>query len=220
MIQLICSAMLFDLDGVLIDSTPAVARVWRWWAKEHGLDPEEVTRHAHGCPSIATVRRCLPDANHELENQRVERAEIEDIDGIVALPGARELLDAIPEDRWAIVTSGTRKLAQVRLRAAGLGIPERMVTATDIKNGKPHPEPYLKGAKLLGVPASACVVVEDVPAGIASARAAGAKVIGVRTTVGDAELRGARADYVVTSCESIQVTTTENSLELTFFEGS
>ncbi len=219
MSQLCCRAMLFDLDGVLIDSTPAVARVWKRWAKKHGLDPDEVIRHAHGCPSIATVRHYLPDSDHETENQEVERAEIEDVDGIVALPGARELLDAIPAHHWAIVTSGTRKLAKVRLRAAGLHVPERMITASDIQNGKPHPEPYLKGAALLGVPASACIVVEDVPAGIASAKAAGATVIGVRTTVADAELLRAGADHIVTDCKAIQVEGVPQGLRVAVREG-
>src|SRR5579863_2708706 len=126
--QIQCSALLFDLDGVLIDSTPAVARVWRRWALEHGFDPEEVVAHAHGRPSLTTVLEYLPDSDHAAENREVERREIEDLDGVVPLPGALELLAGLPQDRWVIVTSGTRPLAEVRIKAAGLPLPLHMVT--------------------------------------------------------------------------------------------
>jgi sugar-phosphatase len=201
MTKITCSALLFDMDGVLIDSTPAVARVWTRWAEEHGFDPAEVVRRAHGRPSITTVREFLPNTNHELENKEVERREIEDLDGIVLLPGSRELLNSLPSDRWTIVTSSTRPLAEVRLRAAGLPMPSRFITSTDISNGKPHPEPYLKAASVLGFPASECIVFEDVPAGIRSGKAAGARVIAFDTTVKNvAELRGAGADWVLRNC--------------------
>ncbi len=125
MTQITCSALLFDLDGVLIDSTPAVTRVWTQWAIAHGFDPDDVVLKAHGRPSIATIRDYLPHADHEAENREVERREIADLEGVVTLPGARELLNALPPDRWTIVTSCTRPLAAVRLRAAGLPIPKR-----------------------------------------------------------------------------------------------
>jgi sugar-phosphatase len=158
-----CSALLFDLDGVLIDSTPAVARVWARWALERGFDPEQVVARAHGRPSLTTVKELLPNADHEAENKRVERAEIEDLDGVVPLPGTLELLASLPRDRWTIVTSCTRALAEVRIRAAGLPLPENFITSTDIVNGKPHPEPYLKGASVLRSPATECIVIEDAP---------------------------------------------------------
>ena len=161
-----CQAILFDLDGVLIDSTRAVARVWHRWAVEHGFDPDEVVARAHGRPSLTTVREYLPHADHAAENREVERREMEDLEGVVLLPGSLRLLTDLPPDRWTIVTSCTRPLAETRLRAAGLPVPERMITSNDIKNGKPHPEPYLKGASVLGFSAGECVVVEDVPAGI------------------------------------------------------
>jgi sugar-phosphatase len=203
MTEITCGAILFDLDGVLVDSTPAVIRVWSRWAIAHGFDPDEVVRKAHGRPSIATVRDYLPHADAEAENREVERGEIEDLAGVVPLPGARELLSALPPDRWTIVTSCTRRLAQTRLRAAGLPIPERLVTSSDIKNGKPDPEPYLKGALFLGVPARDCVVVEDAPAGIVAGKAAGARVIACRTTASDSELKNAGADWIVDNCRSI-----------------
>jgi len=204
-VRIRCSGVLFDLDGVLIDSTPAVARVWRTWATRHGLDPEMVVKRAHGRPSIESIRELLPQVDPEGENRLVERAEIEDVAGIVPLPGAQELLQALPTGRWTVVTSCTRRLAEVRLRAAGLKIPAKMVTASDVGNGKPHPEPYLKGAAALGVGAVDCVVVEDVPAGVRSGKAAGARVIAVRTTARAEELQAAGADWIVDSCRNIAV---------------
>jgi len=161
-----CRGVLFDLDGVLVDSTPAVVRVWAGWARGHGFDPDEVVKKAHGRPSITTIRELLPDADHAAEDREVERREIADIHGVIPLPGAMELLQALPPERWAIVTSCTRPLAGVRIAAAGLPKPRYLVTSTDVEHGKPDPEPYLKGARLLGVPASECIVIEDAPAGI------------------------------------------------------
>jgi sugar-phosphatase len=191
------------MDGVLINSTPAVARVWRWWAIAHGFDPEEVIHKAHGRPSLTTVREYLPHADHAAENSEIERREMEDLEGVVALPGATELLQALPPDRWTIVTSSTRPLAEVRLQAAGLPLPAKLVTSNDIQHGKPAPEPYLKGAAKLGFSAAECVVVEDVPAGIQSGKAASARVIAFTTTVSAAELWAAGADWVLKNCGDI-----------------
>jgi len=214
MTQIICRALLFDLDGVLIDSTPAVTRVWTQWAIAHGFDPAEVVRRAHGRPSIATIREYLPESDYEAENREVERGEIGDLKGVVTLPGARELLSALPPDRWTIVTSCTRPLAEVRLRAAALPIPERLLTCDDVKNGKPDPEPYLKGASWLGVSAKDCVVVEDVPAGIRAGKAASARVIACRTTASESELKAAGADWIVQNCKSMSVSRLDASGEL------
>ena len=200
-----CAAVLFDLDGVLIDSTPAVTRVWAEWAREHNLDPDWVVHHAHGRPSIESIREFLPDADHEAENQVVEHREIHDLEGVIPLPGALHLLSTLPPDRWAIATSCTRDLAKVRIRAAGLPVPRAIITASDIVNGKPDPEPYLKAAGLLGVAATDCVVFEDVAAGIHAGKAAGARVIALRTTVSEEELRSAGADFVVDSCVDVAV---------------
>ena len=198
-----CRCVLFDLDGVLVDSTPAVARVWTGWALAHGLDPGEVVKKAHGRPSITTIRELLPNADHDAENREVERREIADIEGVVPLPGAVELLKALPRDRWAIVTSCTRPLADVRITAAGLPKPKYLVTSTDVEHGKPDPEPYLKGAQLLGVPASECIVIEDAPAGVRAGKAAGAGVLALRTTASDAELLQAGADWIVDDCAKL-----------------
>jgi len=201
-----CLGVLFDLDGVLVDSTPAVARVWSEWAREHGLDPEETVRKAHGRPSIATVRELLPEADAEEEDAKIEHREMNDMEGMVALPGAVDLLSVLPEDRWGVVTSGTRPLASKRLHTAGLPVPKHFVTASDIRRGKPDPEPYLIGVENLGFPAADCVVVEDAPAGVRSGRAAGARVIALRTTARDDELRESGANWIVDDLSKVSVT--------------
>jgi mannitol-1-/sugar-/sorbitol-6-phosphatase len=218
MIQLDCAALLFDLDGVLIDSTPVVARVWRGWAIERGFDPEDVVAHAQGRPSLATVRHYLPNADHDAENREVERREIADLEGIVPLPGALDLLRSLPENRWTIVTSGTRPLAEVRLKAAGLPLPGKMITANDITHGKPHPEPYLKAATMLGFPPSGCLIFEDVPAGIRSGKAAGGRVVAFTTQVQEPALRDAGADWVLSNCADVRLTSANEKLSLTLEE--
>ncbi len=205
MLSIRCRGVLFDLDGVLVDSTPAVARAWAGWAREHGFEPDEVVKKAHGRPSITTIRELLPHADHAAEDREMERREIADVDGVIPLPGALELLRALPLERWAIVTSCTRALAHVRIGAAGLPKPRHLVTATDVKHGKPDPEPYLKGAQILGVPASECIVIEDAPAGIRAGKAAGARVLALRTTASDAELQQAGADWIVDDCAELSL---------------
>ncbi len=198
-----CQALLFGMDGVLIDSTPAVVRVWRQWALERGFDPDTVVHVAQGRPSLSTIRDLLPHGNHELENREVERREIEDLAGIVPLPGAERLLRSLPRQRRAIVTSCPRPLAEVRIAAAGLPVPDLFITASDITNGKPHPEPYLKAAARLGFPSNHCIVVEDVPAGIRAGKAAKARVIGFTTTSPVAELTAAGADWIGPGCANL-----------------
>jgi len=199
------SAVLFDMDGVLVDSTPAVARVWSGWALAHRFDPTEVVRRAHGRPSLVTIRELLPDGNHEAENREVERREIEDIADVIALPGASRLLQAIPESRWTVVTSATRRLATIRLRAAGLPVPKHLITSDDVERGKPFPDPYLKGAEILRVDPGDCFVVEDAPSGIRSAKAAGSRVLALRTTSTDAELLSAGADWIADNLSALSL---------------
>jgi len=203
MILMKCSGLLFDLDGVLVDSTPAVARAWTGWARKHGFEPEEVVKKAHGRPSISTIRELLPHADHAAEDREMERREIADVEGVVPLRGAMELLQALPLERWAIVTSCTRALAGVRIDAAGLPKPKHLITATDVKHGKPDPEPYLAGARILALPASECIVIEDAPAGIRAGKEAGARVLALRTTASDAELQQAGADWIVNDCADL-----------------
>lgn len=200
-----CAGVLFDLDGVLVDSTPAVARVWTKWALRHGFDPQTVVRQAHGRPSVATIRELLPNGDHDAENAEVERGELEDLDGVIPLPGAVELLHAIPPERWVIATSCTRPLALARIRAAGLPEPAHLVTSSDILHGKPNPEPYLKAAQTLGADPMRCLVVEDAPAGIQAGKAAGARVLALRTTARDAELAASGADWIISDLAALRL---------------
>jgi sugar-phosphatase len=160
---------------------------------------------AQGRPSITTIRELLPHANHLAENQEVERREMEDLAGVTACPGAQQLLSRLPVNLWALVTSSTKPLAEVRLRAAGLPIPKLLVTGSDVVNGKPHPEPFLKGAALVGFPPEQCIVVEDTPPGIRAGKIAGARVLAFRTTMPDAELRAAGPDWLADNCSSLSV---------------
>lgn len=209
MTQISCKGLLADMDGVLVDSTPAVARVWTRWARKHNLDAESTVQLAHGRTSLASIRELLPLAEpavHLAENAWMERAEIEDVADVVALPGAKELLAVLAPGQLAVVTSATRALAEVRLRAAGLWEHvHRLVTASDIQQGKPDPEPYLKGAEVLRLPPPDCVVIEDAPSGTRSGKAAGSRVLGVRTTTADAPLLAAGADWIVNDCSSLRV---------------
>jgi sugar-phosphatase len=215
MTKVLCRAVLFDLDGVLVDSTPAVARVWGWWAMQHGFDPDDTVRRAHGRPSLTTIRELLPNADHEAENNEVERREIEDLEGVIPLPGAMNLLHSLPSDRWTIATSCTRDLAHVRVQASGLPLPPNLITADDVRIGKPDPEPYSKAATLLGFDPEDCVVVEDAPAGIRAGKAAGARVLALRTTASDDELRAAGADWIVDNLDSVTLEPTNASGQLT-----
>jgi sugar-phosphatase len=207
--MLTCRAILFDLDGVLVDSTPAVERVWRGWAAEHDLDPDYVVQWAHGRRSIETIRRVAPQMEAAKENLKVERREIEDLEGVRAIEGAAELIASIPPGHWTIVTSATRELALARLGYVGLPLPDNAVTAEMVERGKPHPEPYLKGAAVLGFAPAECLVIEDTAAGIAAGKAAGMQVIGLTTTYPAHELR--EADVVVRSCADIRVEVQTNN---------
>jgi mannitol-1-/sugar-/sorbitol-6-phosphatase len=202
--------VLFDLDGVLVDSTPAVARCWARWSQLHGFNAEVVVRRAHGRPSMVTLRELLPNADHEAEDRQMERWEIEDTDGVIPLPGVLSLLQALPADRWAIVTSCTRPLAEVRIRVAGLPRPKHLVTSADVQRFKPDPDPYLKGAELLKLAPTYCLVVEDAPAGIRSGKASGASVLALRTTEVDPLLSAAGADWIVNDLASVRLAATDN----------
>ena len=209
MTQVLCGGLLVDMDGVLVDSTPAVARVWSRWASKHNMDPEYVVEFAHGRTSLASLRELLPQAEpaaHLAENQWMERAEIEDIADVVALPGAKQLLAAVPPGRLTVVTSATRPLAEVRLRVTHLWEHvAHLVTASDIQRGKPDPEPYLRGAAAIRLAPQDCVVIEDAPSGTRSGKAAGCRVLAVRTTTGDEPLLVAGADWIVNDCSSLRL---------------
>lgn len=207
-----CSAILFDLDGVLVDSTPSVDRFWRWWAAENGLDPETAVNVAHGRRTVETVRILKRELNAEVEAVKLEKMEADRTADVTVMPGAAELLASLPRERWCIVTSGTRYLATSRIAAGKLPTPEILITADDVKNGKPHPEPYLKGAQLLGIEPRHGLVVEDAPAGIRAAHAAGMKVIGLASTYKPEDLSG--ADAVVLSFIELNVVTNGMSIKV------
>ena len=198
-----CEAILFDLDGVLVDSTEVVVRAWRVWARDRGLDAERILKVAHGRKAADTVRLFAPELDAESETRELERIESENLDGVHEIDGARELLSSLPADGWTVVTSGTRALASKRIEHVGLPLPERFVSADDVDNGKPHPEAYLRGAEVLGVRPEACVVVEDAPSGVSSARSASMRVVAVATTYRESDL--GEADVVATSLAGIHV---------------
>jgi sugar-phosphatase len=199
-------AVLFDIDGTLVDSTPVVERTWRTWAREYGVDAEAVLRVCHGRRTEDTVAEFVAPRECAAAVARAQAIESADLEGVVALPGAQRLLDALPRRRWAAVTSGERALMTARLAAAQLPVPEAMICAEDVSVGKPSPEGYLKAAAALGFTAPQCLVVEDAPAGIGAGRAAGAQVLALTTTQKAAEL--ADADVIVTdlTCVSVKLT--------------
>lgn len=198
-----CAAVMFDLDGVLVDSTRSVERQWRIWAREQGIDGDKVMAVGHGVRAVEVIRAVAPHLDAEAEVKKLESREADDRDGVVVMPGAVELVRAIPEGGWGVVTSGTRLLASARLRLTGIPVPKVMVTAEDVANGKPRPEPYLKGAELLGVDPAECLVIEDAPAGIQSAHAGGMKVIALSSTYPAPAL--SEADAVVEKLSRIRV---------------
>jgi mannitol-1-/sugar-/sorbitol-6-phosphatase len=182
-------AILADLDGTLVDSVASSERAWSAFARRRGLDEEETHRFAMGRPTRETVALLVPAAERDSEQEQIDRDEVDDAGSVVAYPGAAELLvGPIP---IAIVTSGSTELATARLRGAGLEAPAVLITADAITHGKPDPEPFLLGARGLGVDPARCLVLEDAPPGIASGRAAGIPVVAFRTTHPDAELEGA-----------------------------
>jgi sugar-phosphatase len=163
------AAILFDLDGVLVDSTRSVDLEWRAWGRRKGVDGDTIMAIAHGVRSLEVIQRVAPHLDAEAEVRELESREANHQEGVSVMPGAVELVNSIPEGRWGVVTSGTRLLASARLRFCGLPVPKVLVTADEVTHGKPHPEPYLKGAERLGVEPAECLVIEDAPAGIQAA---------------------------------------------------
>ncbi|MFH9402251.1 HAD-IA family hydrolase [Streptomyces sp. NPDC017638] len=178
--ELVCRAVLFDLDGVLVRSEAVVERSWTAWALDRGLEPERVLAACHGRRSVEVVAAVAPHLDAAAEAARVEAAQTADTDGLTRCPGADAVLGALSGAAWAVVTSGTRDLARSRLRATGLPVPDVLVAADDVANGKPAPDGYLAASRALGLPPADCVVVEDALPGVTAARAAGMTVVGVR----------------------------------------
>ncbi|MEX1295869.1 MAG: HAD-IA family hydrolase [Candidatus Limnocylindrales bacterium] len=200
-------AVIFDMDGVVIDSGDVYAKHWRRWGAQHGYDYDRDIAHVHpGRPPVETVRIVAP----QLDAQAVSlefNAALEADDGddpIAAMPGAAELLTGLPADRWTIATSAFRDVARAWLEHCGLPVPPALVTVDDIEHGKPAPDPYLRAAELLGVDPAHCLVVEDAPAGVQAARSAGATTLALRTTHGREAL--ALADHHTLGLHTISAT--------------
>jgi len=203
-----CKGFLFDLDGTLVDSLPAVERAWTHWALSYDKDPQEVLAFIHGKQAITSLRHFMAGASEEQIQQAflaLEQNEAEDTEGVTALPGAHQLLNELNRQNipWAIVTSGSIPVASARHAAANLPKPEVFITAEQVKHGKPRPDAYLLGAERLGLAPEDCVVVEDAPAGVMSGLAAGCKVIAVNAPEDTPGIE--RVDMVLTSLNTLQV---------------
>ena len=207
-----CAAILFDLDGVLVDSTRSVDREWREWAARKGVDGDAIMAIAHGVRTLEVIRRVAPHLDAEAEADEIENREAHDQEGVTVMSGAADLVNSIPKERWGVVTSGSRLLASARLQFCGLPLPRALVTSDDVTQGKPDPQPYLKGAQNLGFKPADCVVIEDAPAGIHSARSAGMRVIGITSTYERADLF--EADFVISSLLEASVTRKGSGLEI------
>ncbi len=195
--------VLFDMDGVLVSSTGSVLRCWRQWAAEYDVPDAARIEIPHGMRAIEIMEHFKPGIDKVSALRRIEDIEIADVADLAVLPGVRELLSTLPLERWAIVTSATRRLLVARLAAAGLPLPKQLITADDVTRGKPDPEPYRRGAEMIGQPAAACLVVEDAPSGVRAGKAAGCRVLGVEGTHVSDELWVAGADFVVASLTEV-----------------
>lgn len=193
--ELACSALLFDLDGVLIDSSAVVRRHWQEWAHRNNVSFEHLMSVAYGRTSTEIIRLVAPQLNAEEQARRYEAEEGIDTDGLRVFPAAHQLVLSLPDHHWAVVTSGKLQTALTRLRFGGYPKPEVLLTADDVQRGKPAPDGYLLAARRLGFAPSTCLVVEDAPAGIQAAHAAGMKVIAVATTYEPRRLR--QADFIL-----------------------
>ena len=206
--------ILFDMDGVLISSLGSVERSWKKWALSRGVDPALAIRTAHGRRAIETIRLLRPDLNDQRELEWIEELEVADNAGLEILQGVAPILEALPEKYWTVVTSATERLARSRMAHGGVRVPTRIVAADMVAHGKPHPEPYLRGAELLGLAPADCLVIEDSASGAAAGHAAGCKVLATLFSHSLPSL--ADADWVVRSLEEVDVKLIGDRLEVSF----
>ena len=206
--------ILFDMDGVLVSSIGSVERSWEKWSAARGIDPADAVRIAHGRRAIETIRLLRPDLNDQKELEWLEQMEIDDNVGLQMLHGVRPILEALPEKYWTVVTSATERLARARMAHAGVPVPARIVSADMVTHGKPHPEPYQKGAELLGLAPAECLVIEDSASGAQAGRAAGCKVIATLFSHSLESL--VDANWVVRSLEDVEVRVAGDALEVCF----
>ncbi|WP_433855387.1 HAD family hydrolase [Streptomyces kronopolitis] len=210
--KITADALLFDNDGTLLSSLESVYRCWSRWAREYGVTEEDFARVAlHGRPAAEIVADLLPADVVPAAVARIEQLEVEDAGGVVALPGTLALLESLPAERWAVVTSATRRLAEARLARAGIR-PKNVIAADDITRGKPDPEPFLLAARRLGADPARCVVFEDAPVGLAAGRAAGMVTVALATTHRAEELS---ADVVVPDLSAVSAQATDGSVQIT-----
>jgi sugar-phosphatase len=208
------AGILFDMDGVLVSSIGSVNRCWKRWAEHYGLPNATSVQIEHGTRAVDMIAKLIPGLDVAEGLRLIEDMEIEDVSDLRVLPGARALLESLPPERWAIVTSATYRLLLGRLKAAELPVPERIISGDMVERGKPDPEPYRRGAELIQSPPAECIVVEDAPSGVAAGVAAGCRVLGVLGTHSEAELRAAGASWVVHSLEDVSARTEPQGLIL------
>lgn len=209
-----CGALLFDLDGTLVDSTEVVERTWRAWAEMHGFDPLVVIAAAHGRRAMDTVREFVPNGDLLSEVARLEAIELSELGAVRLLPGSSEILSMLLANQWAVVTSGTRRLAFGRLEVCDLPRPNVLIGAEDVGRGKPDPEGYLAAALRLNRHPSDCIAFEDAPAGLKAASAAGCTVIGLTTTHRADQLADAPTNGLVPSLASVRLARKDGRLHL------
>lgn len=210
--------ILFDMDGVLISSIGSVERSWERWSAARGIDPARAISIAHGRRAIETVRLLRPDLNADEELAWLEKMEMDDNAGVEILRGVRPILETLPEKFWTVVTSATDRLARSRMEYAGIHVPSRIVSAEMVARGKPDPEPYVRGAQLLGLAPSDCLVIEDSSSGAKAGRAAGCKVLATLFSHSTESL--ADADWIVRSLEDVQVRVSGEILDVRFTPAS
>ena len=203
-ISLTVRALLFDMDGVLVTSTAADERNWLRWARFHGIADTFSIHDTHGRRTADTIRHATPHLDLATELRRLEDFDAEDTTGTLLYPGVPQLLASLPPDRWSIVTSASERILRYRLGLFGIALPNHIVTADHVTRGKPDPEPYRLGAEQLGIPPAECLVLEDAPAGIRSAKTAGCQVLAVASSHPPAELQ--QADWILPALNQLAVT--------------
>ena len=209
------AGLLFDNDGVIVSSIASVNRCWRKWAAHYGVPVSDDFEIEHGTRAVDVMQKLVPGIDVVEGLKVIEDMELEDVADLEVLPGVKTLLESLPMERWAIVSSATYRLLIGRLKVAGLPVPERIVSGDRVVHGKPHPEPYLKGAELIHAAPGDCIVIEDAPSGARAGKAAGCRVLGVLGTHSAEELRAVGVDWVVESLERVKAEATADGLRLT-----
>lgn len=212
-VRITAQAILFDMDGVLISSLGSAVRCWRQWAALYGIPDAENFDLPHGVPARDIIRSLRPDVDQDEALRVIEDLEIDDVHDLTVLPGVTALLQSLPPERWTIVTSCTRRLADARLRAAGLPMPSAIITSDMVTRGKPDPEPYRRGAEVLGFAPSECIVVEDAASGVAAGVAAGSRVLALLSSTPAKELQA--ATWITISLDGVTAVVSGGELRIT-----